>query len=346
SPDIIAAIIMAIAIAIDFNRSRALRNAAVKWNSRALEADAYHFMSDMAISASVIVLMIIGIIMERLSIALFDTWGTILDALVSFGIVIYFSIIGIRLLRTAIDELMDRASEDLIRRVSSAVMSVPGVTSVRNIRARRAGYLAHIEVTIGVSDHLSISEAHGIADKVESAIKREIGPSLIMVHVEPELREKVEKALAMVNDPILINIHELDIINTPESGIIVSLHAVVRSDVQLDSIRDVVNKIERSIKNAVPNAKVWIHIEPDKRHIDVDAVKRVTREIVSKYGGYIGDVYLVTTNNISIMRVLVYLPPNIDVITAHNIATEIENEIAKVYSMPHHIIVSVLPASK
>ncbi|MGC9152950.1 MAG: cation diffusion facilitator family transporter [Vulcanisaeta sp.] len=346
SPDIIAAIIMAIAIAIDFNRSRALRNAAVKWNSRALEADAYHFMSDMAISASVIVLMIVGIIMERLSIALFDTWGTILDALVSFGIVIYFSIIGIRLLRTAIDELMDRASEDLIRRVSSAVMSVPGVTSVRNIRARRAGYLAHIEVTIGVSDHLSISEAHGIADKVESAIKREIGPSLIMVHVEPELREKVEKALAMVNDPILINIHELDIINTPESGIIVSLHAVVRSDVQLDSIRDVVNKIERSIKNAVPNAKVWIHIEPDKRHIDVDAVKRVTREIVSKYGGYIGDVYLVTTNNISIMRVLVYLPPNIDVITAHNIATEIENEIAKVYSMPHHIIVSVLPASK
>ncbi|WP_243679144.1 cation diffusion facilitator family transporter [Vulcanisaeta distributa] len=149
SPDVIAIVVMAIAIAIDVNRSRALRRVATKWNSRALEADSYHFLSDVAIEVSVVALMIIGLLMERLSISLFNEWGTILDALVAFAIVIYFSVISARIMRASIDELMDRTSEDLIRRVTDITKSVQGVVSVKDVRARRIGSMAHIEVTIG-----------------------------------------------------------------------------------------------------------------------------------------------------------------------------------------------------
>ncbi|GAB6946663.1 hypothetical protein JCM16161A_07930 [Vulcanisaeta sp. JCM 16161] len=345
SPDVIAIIVMTIAIIIDVNRSRALRKAAVKWNSRALEADSYHFLSDVAIETSVIALMIIGLLMERLSIGLFNEWGTILDALVAFAIVIYFSVIGARIMRTSIDELMDKSSEDLTRRVTDVAKSVRGVVSVKDVRARRAGSMAHIEVTIGVSDHLSIAEAHSIADDVESAIKREVGPSIVMVHVEPELREKVERALAGVKNPLINNIHELNIMKS-QDGVIVSMHMVVRSDAKLSDVNIAISEVEDKVRQVIPNALVWIHLEPDKKAGNIDEIRRAVNAVCSKYGGRVGDINVVDIEGISAIHILVYLPQSMSITEAHNIATEIESEVAKIYSMPYHVIVSVLPDTK
>jgi len=345
SPDPVAAVVMVIAIIIDLNRSRALKNAAIKWNSRALEADSYHFMSDVAISASVIALIIMGKLMDLLSPGLFNIWGTVLDSLLAFGIVIYFSIIGVRLIRTSIDELMDRTSEDLARRATTAAMSVPGVLAVKDVKARRVGSMAHIEITIGVSDHLDVSDAHRIADNVESAIKRDVGSSMVMVHIEPMLRERIEKALAGVEDPVLVNVHELNIVNLP-SGVVVSMHAVIKGDAKLEDVDRAIKKIESSIKGVVPDARVWVHVEPNKSVINVNEIRDLANAVSSKYGGYVGDVQVINVHGVDVMRVLVYLPPGIDVVTAHNVATEIESEIAKAYSMPHHVIVSVLPRNE
>ncbi|WP_460173190.1 cation diffusion facilitator family transporter [Vulcanisaeta sp. JCM 14467] len=345
SPDIVAIVVMAIAIIIDVNRSRALRRAAIKWNSRALEADSYHFLSDVAIESSVVALMVVGLLMERLSIGLFDEWGTLLDALVAFAIVMYFSVIGARIMKTSIDELMDRVSEDLINRVTNVTKSVKGVVSVKDVKARRVGSMAHIEVTIGVSDHLSIADAHSIADNVETAIKREVGPSIVMVHVEPELRERVEKVLAGVRNPLIVNIHELNIMES-QNGVVVSMHMVVRSDAKLSDINKVVNEVEDRVKQVVPNALVWVHLEPDKRTINIDEVRRVVDSVCSKYGGHVGDINIVDVEGVNAMRILVYLPRDMSITEAHNIASEIESEIAKVYSMPYHVVVSVLPDAK
>ncbi|WP_243680454.1 cation transporter dimerization domain-containing protein [Vulcanisaeta souniana] len=287
-------------------------------------------MSDIAISASVVVLMIVGLIIERFNTGLFDRWGgTLLDAMVAFGIVIYFSIIGIRLMRTSIDELMDRTSEDLVRRVMNIASSVPGVASVKDVRARRVGSMAHVEVTISVSDHLSISEAHDVADNVESAVKHEIGQSIVMVHVEPELREKIEKILAGIRDPLIVNIHDLDIINSHEIGIIVSMHVVVKSNARLSSINRVIGNIENNIRQAVPNARVWVHLEPDNKDINITEIRKMAEAVSSKYGGHVGDVHVINIEGMSVMWILVYLPPDMSVSKAHDIATEIENEIAR-----------------
>lgn len=348
SPDPVAAVVMAIAVVIDINRSRALRRAAIKWNSRALEADSYHFMSDIAVSSSVIVLIIVGKVMDVVSVHAFDVWGTLLDSLFAFGIVIYFSMIGVRLIRTSIDELMDRISEDLVKRAREAALSVPGVLSVKDVKARRAGSMAHVEITIGVSDNLSISEAHGIADKVESAISQKVGPSIIMVHVEPELVEselkgRIERVLSSISDPLLINIHNLEVMVLPEGDVVVTMHVVVKGDSELESINHVINKIEREVRSVVPNARVWIHIEPEKEVVNVDEIRRAASAVSSKYGGYVSDVQVVSVSGTNIVRVLVYLPSSISVALAHDIASEIEGEVAKTSVMPHHVIISVLP---
>lgn len=344
-PDVTAIVVMAVAVIIDVNRSRALRNAANKWNSRALEADSYHFLSDVAVESSVIALMVAGLLMEDMSIGLFNEWGALLDAFVAFAIVIYFSVIGARIMRASIDELMDRMSEDLVRRVVNAVRSVSGVVSVRDVKARRVGSMAHVEVTIGVPDHLSIAKAHGIADDVESAIRREVGPSIVMVHVEPELREMVEKALAGIRNPLIVNIHELEILSA-QGSTIVSMHMVIRSDARLSDVSKAVSEVENRVRQVIPSAQVWIHLEPDRKVVNIDEVRRVVGLVCSRYGCRIGDISILDIEGVNVMRILVYLPQDMGIVEAHNIAAEIEGEIAKVYSMPYHVIVSVLPDNK
>jgi divalent metal cation (Fe/Co/Zn/Cd) transporter len=41
------------------------------------------------------------------------------------------------------------------------------------------------EVTIGVDAETSVAQAHDIADAVEAAIDRELGPAEVIVHIEP-----------------------------------------------------------------------------------------------------------------------------------------------------------------
>ncbi|WP_252901444.1 cation transporter dimerization domain-containing protein [Vulcanisaeta sp. JCM 14467] len=180
---------------------------------------------------------------------------------------------------------------------------------------------------------------------METAIKREVGPSIVMVHVEPELRERVEKVLAGVRNPLIVNIHELNIMES-QNGVVVSMHMVVRSDAKLSDINKVVNEVEDRVKQVVPNALVWVHLEPDKRTINIDEVRRVVDSVCSKYGGHVGDINIVDVEGVNAMRILVYLPRDMSITEAHNIASEIESEIAKVYSMPYHVVVSVLPDAK
>lgn len=79
---------------------------------------------------------------------------------------------------------------------------------------------------------------------------------------------------------------------------------------------------------------------------NIDEIRRAVNAVCSKYGGRIGDINVIDIEGISAMRILVYLPQNMSITEAHNIATEIEGEVAKVYSMPYHVVVSVLPDTK
>ncbi|WP_069807412.1 cation diffusion facilitator family transporter [Vulcanisaeta thermophila] len=346
-PDIVAVVLLGIAIIIDTNRFRALGRAAVKWNSRALEADSYHFKSDAFISASIVALMIIGLLMDRYYPGVFDYWGSLIDAIAAFAVIIYFGLVGARILRASIDELMDRISEELTSKVREAALTVPNVVGVSNVRARRVGTLTHVELTIKVPDHLGIAEAHQVADNVESAIKRVIGPSLVMVHEEPTLYDKVNNAInSVVKSLGVVNVHEVNIIGNGDS-ILVTMHVTLNDNTTLKEAQGILNAIEDSIKRVVP-AKVWIHLEPSGVSIEnlrVDDVRRIIEGIVNRYGGYVREVEVIRAQGLNAIRVLLALPGNTTVVKAHNIATEVEAELSKVYSMPGHIIITVIPAS-
>ncbi len=167
------------AIVVDFNRAKLLSKYAKKHKSQALEADALHFSSD--ILSSFVVL--IGLIFASFNIHTADTFAGIFVS----GIVLYLSI---KLSIKAINELLDRAPSASKKIVENAVTSITEVKSVHDIRIRTSGATTFIYLNIHVDPNLTVEEAHNIAHKVESEIKKSIANCQIHIHQEPESKHQ------------------------------------------------------------------------------------------------------------------------------------------------------------
>src|SRR5215475_11098611 len=102
-PPVISAVpfvVLLIDIAMNFWRARALHRTAHETRSQALAADALHFASDVLGSIAVI----IGLVLTGLGFA----WG---DSVAAIAVAVMISILGLRLGRSTIETLLDRAPE-------------------------------------------------------------------------------------------------------------------------------------------------------------------------------------------------------------------------------------------
>lgn len=147
--------------------------------SGAVAADAWHHRSDAITSAAAF----IGI-----SAALIGGpgWESADDvaALVAAGIIVFN---GLRILRPAVDELMDRAPEpSLLEAADRAARAVPGVLATEKLRGRKHGPRYFLDLHVQADPALSLHEAHVLSGMVKTAIRQEL-PSVanVLVHMEP-----------------------------------------------------------------------------------------------------------------------------------------------------------------
>ena len=96
-------VVLVIDIAVNFWRARALHRTARETRSQALAADALHFASDVLGSIAVI----IGLVLTGLGYA----WG---DSAAAIAVAVMISILGLRLGRSTIETLLDRAPEGAV----------------------------------------------------------------------------------------------------------------------------------------------------------------------------------------------------------------------------------------
>lgn len=147
--------------------------------SGAVAADAWHHRSDAITSAAAF----IGI-----SAALIGGpgWESADDvaALVAAGIIVFN---GLRILRPAVDELMDRAPEpSLLEAADRAARAVPGVLATEKLRGRKHGPRYYLDLHVQADPALSLHEAHVLSGMVKTAVRQEL-PSVanVLVHMEP-----------------------------------------------------------------------------------------------------------------------------------------------------------------
>jgi cation diffusion facilitator family transporter len=148
-----------------------------KANSPMLTANAKNMSADVLLSTGVLAGLGFSIFFN---IAVIDSWAALL-----VGIWVIKSALGIFF--EANTELMDGGSDKVFyQAVFDAVKSVEEAGNPHRVRMRRIAGLWDIDIDIEVPPNIRVIEAHWIAYKVETAIKKRIENVYdIMIHVEP-----------------------------------------------------------------------------------------------------------------------------------------------------------------
>ncbi|MFQ5664346.1 MAG: cation diffusion facilitator family transporter [Terriglobia bacterium] len=270
-PSVWAFAVMGVSIAIDNARARALARVARKYNSQALEADALHFRTDVW-SSSVVILGLLGVLLaDRLG------WPGLraadpIAALVVAGIVVWISV---RLGKRTVDVLLDAAPAGLRAQVEAAAATVEGVLSVDRVRTRRAGTRTFVDVTIAVPRTIPFERVHSISDEVEEAVRNLLGPTDVMVHMEPRAPagENLFDQVRAIAQRHNLLVHELSAHQVREGPgepgrLILELDAEVDETLTLGAAHTLADRVEQEIYRELPQvSQINTHIETLGREV-------------------------------------------------------------------------------
>ncbi|WP_237180746.1 cation diffusion facilitator family transporter [Roseomonas haemaphysalidis] len=191
APDVpwIGLAISVVATAINTVWALKLRREGRLLRSPALLADARHLFSDVVTSAGVVV----GVgIVALTGLLWFDP---LLAALTAVNIL--FS--GWQLLRESVGGLMDEAVEPALLARIRALMGqeAEGALEMHDLRTRHSGRTTFVEFHLVVPGDMAVRESHEICDRIEAALKDELGAAVITIHVEPEAKAKHQGVLVL-----------------------------------------------------------------------------------------------------------------------------------------------------
>ncbi len=147
--------------------------------STAVASDAWHHRSDaitsLAAAIGIGVALIGGAGYEAA-----DDWAALVAAFV-----IAFN--GLRLLRPALNELMDRSPDhNVVNQIRQLAESCSGVDGVEKCFVRKMGYNYFVDMHVEVDPEMTVLRSHEIAHAVKNRIRAQLpAVSDVLVHIEP-----------------------------------------------------------------------------------------------------------------------------------------------------------------
>jgi cation diffusion facilitator family transporter len=157
--------------------------------SPALLADARHLLADVVTSCGVLV-----------GVALVVLTGILwLDPLLAALTAVNILVSGWRLMRESVGGLMDEAvpAERLSRIRGLVAEHGEGAIEAHDMRTRHSGRYTFVEFHLVVPGGMTVADAHAICDKIETALKDELGAAITTIHVEPEGKAKHRGVLVL-----------------------------------------------------------------------------------------------------------------------------------------------------
>ena len=150
---------------------------AKRLNSSMLRANAWHHRTD-SISSVIVLVGVLGTMSGII-------W---LDAAAAIVVGLMIAHIGLGLVKQGFVELVDTALDPAkVDNIRSVIRNTPGVQALHELRSRRMGDEALVDVHILVDDRISVSEGHQISESVRARVIRNVGEvSNVLVHIDPE----------------------------------------------------------------------------------------------------------------------------------------------------------------
>jgi cation diffusion facilitator family transporter len=249
--------VIAVSIAVDFFRSRALKRTAKETRSQALEADALHFSSDLWASLAVLV----GLGGVRLGL-----WWA--DSVAALIVAILVCIAGWRLGRRTIDTLTDTAPAGAAEKITAAAEIISGVVAVDQVRARAVGEKTFVDLTVAVSRTLPLDRVTAIKDSVAAAIRRRIPGAEPTVTTDPVALDNetvLDRVMVIARNRALavhhVTVHDLN------DRLAISLDLEVDGKLSLREAHALADSLEDAIAAELgAGVEIDTHIEPLQPH--------------------------------------------------------------------------------
>ena len=175
-PTLLPLVISLISIGIKEYQYRITIKVAKKINSPSLKADAWHHRSDALSSVAAF----IGIGGSLLGFKALDPIATVIVGL-------FVAKVGFDIFKEATNELMDYSIDEKDElQIMNIADSTEGVLNIGELRTRKHGSMAYVDLTICVNKDLTVLQGHEIANQLEISILEQLQiVKGITVHVEP-----------------------------------------------------------------------------------------------------------------------------------------------------------------
>jgi cation diffusion facilitator family transporter len=332
-------IVLVLDIAVNFWRARALHNAARETRSQALAADALHFGSDVLGSVAVIV----GLALSALGFP----WG---DAAAAVAVAIMIAMLGMRLARSTVETLIDRAPEGVAEKATAAIRTIPGVVDVERLRVRTVGSTYFIDAVVQVPRTYPIDRVDEIKRQAQATVSGALEDADLTFTAVPVARnnESIRERIMVIARNSGLAVHHVTVHDLGDK-LTVSIDLEVDAEMALAAAHDIAQELERNIREEFgEDVEVDTHIEPlepDLPHgtdAPPDRVEAV-RTALSRFAaaGAIHDIHNVRVRDTDAGEIVNFhcrAAPSMSVIRVHESVDEIERALRRAFPSVKRVI--------
>jgi cation diffusion facilitator family transporter len=331
-------VVLLIDIAVNLWRALALRRTARATKSQALAADALHFASDVLGSIAVI----IGLALSGLGYR----WG---DAAAAIGVALVISALGLRLARSTVETLLDRAPDGVAEKATAALKALPGIVDVERLRARMVGPTHFIDAIVQVPRTFPIDRVEAIKRQAQDAVTAALGDADLTFTAVPVARnnESIRERIMVIARNSGLAIHHVTV-HDLGGKLTVSIDLEVDGEMALNAAHDIAHEFERNIREEFGDVEVDTHIEPLEPELPVgaDAAPERFETIKTALSGFAADGAIHDIHNVrvrdtdagEIVNFHCRAAPSMSVIKVHENVDEIERALRRAFPTVKRVI--------
>ena len=169
--------VMLVSVALTLALVSVQRYVRQRTGSAAIEADAMHYKTDLAINLGVA---------AAIAVSAWP-WGRLADPLVAAAVTAYLLYGVWKIARHALDILMDREIPDEDReKIARLAEGHPQVIDIHDLKTRHGGANYIVQFHVLLDAGLSLHQAHEILDDIERRIQAEFPDCELLLHPDPQ----------------------------------------------------------------------------------------------------------------------------------------------------------------
>jgi cation diffusion facilitator family transporter len=335
-------LVIGVALVVDVSRVLVSARGAAEYRSAALRSNAFHFAGDLAGSVAVLA----GLVAVGAGAPKADAIAALVVATIIFAA-------AARLIVENARVLMDTTPAEAHARAYAAITGLSDDIQLQRLRLRESGGRYFADAVVEVPPGQAAVAGDATADHIESAVRRALPDSDVVVHLEPRRHGLAlrDRALAVaLAEPLVRDVHDIAIYQHGPTASM-SLHLKLDPDVPLADAHEVAERVEAALRARPGVDDVHTHLEPIERPLvaqdgsrsDEGERDRITAIVLAKTGHPPRELLLLATDRGLVVFVSVVAGAGTALAEAHEIASRLENEIRSDHPTMLDVVVHTEP---